>query len=190
MNVLPIFLQCSVTCGGGIQHRIASCIDHNNNVIDVAHCFNSEKITEQFCNVQKCPIWKSRDWTPCSATCGQGFRTKPYFCLLDGRVLSPSACDSRQKRIEKEECIVRPCAEWSVSSWSECSVSCGEGVQTRNVFCKNTDDRLIIKDHFCPFLKPNTSKVCNAFECVKALPYQKKSYDYANEVTNSISSFK
>lgn len=56
-----IFLQCSKTCGGGIQRRTAKCIDDRNTPIDDSYCNNSEMITEQICNTENCPVWTLAD---------------------------------------------------------------------------------------------------------------------------------
>lgn len=58
---LIIFLQCSKTCGGGIQRRTAKCIDDRNTPIDDSYCNNSEMITEQICNTENCPVWTLAD---------------------------------------------------------------------------------------------------------------------------------
>ncbi|XP_063930505.1 A disintegrin and metalloproteinase with thrombospondin motifs 9-like isoform X2 [Zophobas morio] len=180
--------ECSVTCGGGTQRRSAKCVDDSSHVMDDSHCFKSEKVTEQVCNVRKCPVWESREWTPCSVTCGRGFRTKPYFCHVDGKVLDPSACDSRQRHIEKEDCFERPCAGWSVGGWSECSATCGDGISNRKVICRNLDDNQPIQETFCAgILKPNDTKFCKITDCTQTLPYQRR---FDNDImTNSITSY-
>jgi thrombospondin motif-containing protein 9 len=183
------FVQCSASCGGGSQRRTANCVDNNSRIIDDSLC-GSEKFTEQRCNVQKCPVWESREWTPCSVTCGRGFRTKPYFCHVDGKILDPSACDSRQRRVEEEECFPRPCAGWSIGSWGECSTSCGDGLATRQVVCHDLDDKQPIPDAFCAgILKPNETKLCKVGDCAKALPYQRR-FDHSNDImANTIVSY-
>jgi thrombospondin motif-containing protein 9 len=183
------FVQCSASCGGGSQRRTANCVDNNSRIIDDSLC-GSEKFTEQRCNVQKCPVWESREWTPCSVTCGRGFRTKPYFCHVDGKILDPSACDSRQRRVEEEECFPRPCAGWSIGSWGECSASCGDGLATRQVVCHDLDDKQPIPDAFCAgILKPNETKLCKVGDCAKALPYQRR-FDHSNDImANTIVSY-
>ncbi|XP_008190626.1 A disintegrin and metalloproteinase with thrombospondin motifs 9 isoform X2 [Tribolium castaneum] len=181
--------ECSTSCGGGTQRRSAKCVDNNSRTLDDSYC-PGEKITEQRCNTQKCPIWESREWTPCSVTCGRGFRTKPYFCHIDGKILDPSACDSRQKHIEEEQCYERPCAGWSIGPWGECSTTCGDGTSTRQVICQNLDDNQVIQDSFCSgILKPNETKFCKIADCVQSLPYQRR-YDYGNDIlANTIVSY-
>uniref|UniRef100_A0A3Q1C6Q7 PLAC domain-containing protein n=1 Tax=Amphiprion ocellaris TaxID=80972 RepID=A0A3Q1C6Q7_AMPOC len=49
-------------------------------------------------------------------------------------------CDSAAKPLPEEEpCNTQPCPPfWEVSSWSECSVSCGVGVQQRQLQCRQS----------------------------------------------------
>lgn len=156
---------CSATCNRGTQTRQATCMDTNSNrPIDDHHCAKSEKVTQQICNRQKCPVWTSTEWTPCSTTCGRGVRTKSYYCNLDGKIVDSSSCDPRQTNEEMEECNNndRPCVGWVTGFWSECSASCGEGQQSRSVNCKDLATSQAIPDDFCrDILKPNTTKKCS-----------------------------
>lgn len=47
-----------------MQTRRATCADENNEKLDDSECDESQKVVEQLCNVQKCPIWSFGDWTP------------------------------------------------------------------------------------------------------------------------------
>lgn len=64
INSDPIRLQCSQTCGGGIQTRKAHCVDLNGRVIQDGHCPADEKILRQSCHVESCPRWEVGEWTP------------------------------------------------------------------------------------------------------------------------------
>jgi hypothetical protein len=57
-------------------------------------------------------------------------------------------------------------AKWVAYEWSQCSVRCGKGYQTRKVLCSTG------QDHECQFgVKPATEKECREFEtCNKWIP--------------------
>lgn len=78
--------ECSKTCGSGIQTRAFYCVDSAAQRIDATHCRDRPApLPQQNCNTHKCPTWSVDEWTPCSVTCGRGYRTKPYHCHLNGR---------------------------------------------------------------------------------------------------------
>jgi len=52
-----------------------------------------------------------------------------------------------------------PVGEWNIGSFGPCSVTCGEGVQTRTVFCSTGS----ASD--CPGAVPSTTQSCNEQEC-------------------------
>ncbi|XP_058521521.1 ADAMTS-like protein 3 [Ochotona princeps] len=88
------------------------------------------------------PFWEPGNWSPCSATCGHlGFRIQRLRCVLaSGQEVSEARCGHLQKpRAGFQPCNIRDCpARWFTSAWSQCSVSCGEGFQSRQVMCKRT----------------------------------------------------
>lgn len=49
-----------------MQTRKASCVNENDDKLNDNECDEGKKVTEQLCNVQKCPIWSFGDWTPVS----------------------------------------------------------------------------------------------------------------------------
>lgn len=59
-------LQCSKTCGTGIQRRIADCVNDMNELVDEKECRKSERIEERSCGTQKCPHWAVGEWAPVS----------------------------------------------------------------------------------------------------------------------------
>ena len=73
--------DCSVSCGGGTQTKIAS-----SCVPDYAVCYGIQ-ILERTCEVHACPIgqWSWNDWGQCSNSCGGGIRIKTADkCLPKG----------------------------------------------------------------------------------------------------------
>lgn len=67
--------------------------------------------------------------------------------------------------------LTRPCNQtkcefqWFTSQWSNCSVECGKGVQTRNVLCAQFDKDSVkptADESKCTETKPESSKECDS----------------------------
>ncbi|XP_078611401.1 uncharacterized protein LOC144881901 isoform X2 [Branchiostoma floridae x Branchiostoma japonicum] len=73
-------------------------------------------------------------WTSCTRTCWEGSRKRERRCLSNKRTCSGDVRDI-------QFCNVQPCpvdggySEWS--PWSACSLTCGDGTQSRNRVCTN-----------------------------------------------------
>ncbi|XP_036951161.1 thrombospondin type-1 domain-containing protein 4-like isoform X2 [Acanthopagrus latus] len=84
--------------------------------------------------------WKLAGATECSASCGKGFRYSIFHCVsrLNHVQVSDALCDSSSKPTPQEEaCNLQPCpAFWDIGEWSECSKTCGLGMQHRQVLCR------------------------------------------------------
>ncbi|MFA5125971.1 MAG: right-handed parallel beta-helix repeat-containing protein [archaeon] len=61
-------------------------------------------------------------------------------------------------------CVSSYTYSWQTGAWSSCSVSCGAGSQTRNVYCKRNDGTKVA-DSYCSGTKPGTSQACDAGGC-------------------------
>lgn len=82
--------------------------------------------------------------------------------------------------------------QYITSEWSNCSVTCGGGIQTRSTQCKRSDN--IIKDNnYCRkygLIEPETSRTCNTQSCdpcagiTTALKYSRPFNDDVNQGKN------
>ncbi|KAJ7392766.1 metalloendopeptidase [Desmophyllum pertusum] len=116
--------------------------------------------------------WINGTWSGCSTTCGQGVRTRSLRCVRsdDKTPASDRACGTKIPDIER--CQTKPCpSAWYTTPWSDCSKSCGRGLQTRVVICRmkinpteygtstncSADDKPIVND---------TRQYCNSIACL------------------------
>ncbi|XP_062848685.1 A disintegrin and metalloproteinase with thrombospondin motifs 16 [Trichomycterus rosablanca] len=184
---------CSRTCGSGEQVRQVQCVQRltPTQVKEVSdeQCVEPPPVRTNTCNTHTCPpMWSTGAWTQCSRKCGRGVRTRTVVCLsrtsgFQDRVLPDNECVFLPKPPNQENCILKPCpkppiAQWLISTWTQCSVTCGRGVQVRTLQCveKNMEGKqkeLAAKK--CSHLpKPSTElqRVCVQPDCINTLaPY-------------------
>ncbi|XP_074526577.1 ADAMTS-like protein 2 [Halichoeres trimaculatus] len=82
--------------------------------------------------------WKLSSQEPCSMTCSIGVSKSFVTCIrYDGVEVHDMYCDALTRPEPVHDfCIGRECQpRWEASSWSECSRTCGEGFQFRQVRC-------------------------------------------------------
>ncbi|XP_061135041.1 ADAMTS-like protein 2 isoform X1 [Syngnathus typhle] len=82
--------------------------------------------------------WKLSSQEPCSMTCSIGVSRSFVTCIrYDGVEVHDMYCDALTRPEPVHDfCIGRECQpRWEASSWSECSRTCGEGFQFRQVRC-------------------------------------------------------
>ncbi|XP_072305504.1 papilin b, proteoglycan-like sulfated glycoprotein [Eucyclogobius newberryi] len=108
----------------------------------------------------------------CSATCNGGMQYRSVKCWIQDpqypRVVDETFCITQrlQRPASQQVCNMHPCmAEYRVSSFSVCSVSCGEGQQTREVYCVGSS-RERLPDHACSSLsRPESVQTCRRPAC-------------------------
>ncbi|GAB5582502.1 A disintegrin and metalloproteinase with thrombospondin motifs 18 [Prionailurus iriomotensis] len=78
----------------------------------------------------------------CSKTCGRGVRKREILCKSPPTAedLPENLCSSAPRPESQEGCVLGRCPknnrlQWVVSSWSECSMTCGLGVRKREMKC-------------------------------------------------------
>ena len=118
--------SCSKTCGEGEQGRSRRCSGEEGE------CPGEGKETRP-CKDRGCPAWSPwSSWSGCSATCGEGSRDRVRSCGPGARYTDTCPGDSQQV----EPCSGPTCLGWTPwSSWSSCTVTCGEGSRSRSREC-------------------------------------------------------
>ncbi|XP_052809571.1 A disintegrin and metalloproteinase with thrombospondin motifs 18-like [Mya arenaria] len=111
----------------------------------------------------------------CSRSCGGGLRKHEFMCL-DHLLLYIQAedylCDLRTKPNEEPTpCNEHACpCRWSTGNWSECSVSCGHGLKTRDINCLQFQDgeHHVVQDVLCASeRRPADQMLCDLGLCWK-----------------------
>nr|XP_019584504.1 PREDICTED: A disintegrin and metalloproteinase with thrombospondin motifs 13 isoform X2 [Rhinolophus sinicus] len=169
---------CSVSCGGGVVRRILYCAralgeDKDEEILPDAQCQGLPRPEQQeACSPEPCPPrWKVMSLGPCSASCGLGTATRSVACVqLDqgqDTEVDGAACAALVRPRASVPCVVADCNHsWHVSTWTQCSVSCGDGTQRRRVTCLGPPAQGPVPADFCQHLpKPSTVQGCWAGRC-------------------------
>ncbi|XP_065405543.1 ADAMTS-like protein 1 isoform X4 [Chrysemys picta bellii] len=185
------FTECSESCGGGVQEAVVTCLNkQTREIADETLCVTSRRPPQllKACNLEPCPPrWEIGKWSSCSLTCGVGLQTRDVFCShLLSRETNETVILADELCHKPKPSLVQACnrfdcpPSWYPTEWQQCSVSCGEGTQTRNAICRKmlkTGGSVIINSSMCPPL-PLSSLVrsCAPAACTRHnRPAQKQS---------------
>lgn len=156
---------CSVTCGTGVKDKRLLCFDTwKGRVMDSAYCDNLEipSNTRTVCRLESCPPeWRVGPWQNCTRDCGGGISWRVVTCIETfengtQQLMRDSDCDGAKRPSARKSCNDIICPTWYAGQWSMCSVSCGTGVQNREVICRHVGDTFCLER-----LKPRTEKACS-----------------------------
>ncbi|XP_028638577.1 A disintegrin and metalloproteinase with thrombospondin motifs 16 [Grammomys surdaster] len=184
--------ECSRTCGKGWRKRTVVCKSTNPSarpqlLHDTACTSEPKPRTHEVCLLKRCHKhkklqWLVSAWSQCSVTCQRGTQQRILRCAekyISGkyRELATRKCLHLPKPdLELERaCGLIPCPKhslyaaagpprgsWFASPWSQCTASCGGGVQRRTVQCllrgQPASDCFLNE-------KPETSSACNTHFC-------------------------
>ncbi|KAA0702890.1 A disintegrin and metalloproteinase with thrombospondin motifs 16 [Triplophysa tibetana] len=145
---------CSHSCGSGDQIRQVQCLQKTGpdriEMVTDDNCAQPPPSRRQTCNTHTCPpIWTSGPWSQCSRKCGKGVMKRTVACVSSNpgsqsHGLPDASCGALPKPDSQQTCMIKRChkqrkAQWFVSTWQPCSVSCGKGLQARVVKCAEKD---------------------------------------------------
>uniref|UniRef100_A0A8C8IUJ3 ADAM metallopeptidase with thrombospondin type 1 motif 20 n=1 Tax=Oncorhynchus tshawytscha TaxID=74940 RepID=A0A8C8IUJ3_ONCTS len=100
---------CSVSCGKGKRARYVSCRDAQGGVADESYCAHLPRPPESSACFSSCGQWSSREWSPCSVTCGVGQATRQVECSNYHHQVDESFCDQDERPSTEHECTATPC---------------------------------------------------------------------------------
>ncbi|XP_062867386.1 A disintegrin and metalloproteinase with thrombospondin motifs 2 [Trichomycterus rosablanca] len=164
--------HCSKPCGGGKQYTRFGCRRKSDGkMVHRTFCSSIPKprAISRACNQKQCsePIWVAGDWEECTKSCGKtGIQTRPVRCVRpqeDGKYKTVSAkyCDDERPE-SRRSCNRQLCpAQWRTGPWSQCSMSCGNGTQERQVMCSTPDNAI----GTCTDTKPESIRTCQLGPC-------------------------
>uniref|UniRef100_A0A8C7E3K1 ADAM metallopeptidase with thrombospondin type 1 motif 7 n=1 Tax=Naja naja TaxID=35670 RepID=A0A8C7E3K1_NAJNA len=149
--------KCSRTCGGGTKVRGIHCIDtRGQRPLRPFHCQAApNKPPTQLPSECLFPPFQ------CSELCGGGEQERLVTCPGMGR------CDPALRPNSTRPCNAQPCTKWRVGSWGQCTATCGEGIQRRQVKCLNTNTGQAEEDSsLCEHEPwPEKTQRCNSQDC-------------------------
>ncbi|XP_053778769.1 A disintegrin and metalloproteinase with thrombospondin motifs 14 isoform X3 [Desmodus rotundus] len=169
---LKSWAPCTKACGGGIQFTKYGCRRRRDHHMVQRHLCDHKKRPKPIrrrCNQHQCPQpeWVMEEWGACSRSCGKlGVQTRGVQCLLPlsngtHKAMPAKACPGDRPEARRP-CLRVPCpAQWRTGAWSQCSATCGEAVQQRQVVCRTNANSV----GQCEGDKPDTIQVCSLPAC-------------------------
>ncbi|XP_054770254.2 uncharacterized protein LOC129278063 isoform X2 [Lytechinus pictus] len=191
--------DCSVSCGNGVRSRVVFCVEseQSNVIVPSTSCNATEEpASVDICNEGDCITytWVSENFGECSVTCGEGVRMRNVLCYaISGgtfEVVDASRCDPSLEPPSEEICDLEECGGvFEATPWSECSVTCAQGVQTRSVSCVLTKGSgTVIPEMECGNMtRPSETRECYLEACPE--PYGcDQSYPTEGSITYTLES--
>ncbi|XP_077445065.1 ADAMTS-like protein 1 isoform X1 [Stigmatopora argus] len=171
------FTECSKSCGGGVQEAVVVCLNKKTREPAVSQmlCVSTGRPPPflQDCKMQQCPPrWEEGEWSPCSVSCGIGLMSRSVACIRrpsrdgNGTEILPDEICVEPKPVSVQGCNRLDCPPtWETRDWGQCSTGCGNGVEKRQVLCKQhlADGSVLeLPNTFCPSKMPAKQRLCSA----------------------------
>ncbi|XP_061741618.1 papilin-like [Nerophis ophidion] len=128
-------------------------------------------------------VYKTGAYAECSATCGGGMQYRKVECWLQDPA-SPRMVDETQCITQgllrpqcQQVCNMHPCdAKYTVSSFGPCSVTCGEGQQTREVICEGLGGERLVDEACINLQRPPSVQTCRRRVCHTHITWHVSTY--------------
>lgn len=168
-----------VACTGeGVQNRTAVCMKDNTVIMSSECPIEFQSLETRSCNMScasHCLFSEWMNFSPCSATCGEGYRTRSRLLIQFPDTTANSDCRVNENGVqtEVEQCVLPPCTSntvysWNAEPWSHCYVlpsmlsklshnsqnsgtthtPCGHGYRNRTVYCEDSSNTAVV-EQFC-----------------------------------------
>ncbi|KAL3854246.1 hypothetical protein ACJMK2_013520, partial [Sinanodonta woodiana] len=141
-HTMSSWSRCSVTCGYGVQTRHRIELRSSEKEAYKENRQRKEEHTEHRQCVIACPVdgaWGPWHTSACSKTCGGGLQTLTRHCDHPAPLFGGHGCVGHTT--ESHPCNTLPCpidGGWSdYHTVTDCSTTCGDGVQTLKRTCSN-----------------------------------------------------
>ncbi|PFH35883.1 hypothetical protein BESB_055340 [Besnoitia besnoiti] len=120
---------CGASCGGGERTRKRSIISPPVNGGALCPSLTEDEVCNDFSCDGGCVVGPWSDWSACTAPCGGGTkkRTREVRKKEDAADCPPR----RQEAVCNQHTCAIDCAVSDWTAWSACSVTCGEGRESR-----------------------------------------------------------
>lgn len=167
--------HCDKLCGGRQQSRPVCVRVEGGDQVDtnVSHCalLSRPETRTKRCNIHCSLAWEEAGRGRCDTTCAPGKQSVQYKCVkkLGGRkgvVVREKYCRQELPSPRAEVECEGPCEglQWSLGSWSTCSVSCGGGSQARQARCEDSEGHRL-EDARCGHILRTVERVCGQGAC-------------------------
>ncbi|KRX60591.1 Adenosine 3'-phospho 5'-phosphosulfate transporter 2 [Trichinella sp. T9] len=144
------FSECDRVCGAdGWRISISVCVNvKTDQVVSELYCADKQRPRPSLerCLYVPCPAdWVTGKWEECDAPCDGGWQKREVFCAehynstdgkLEIRYMEDGYCWRKRKPVDRQRCNTQNCPVWEVGEWSQCSATCGKGMQYRRIACR------------------------------------------------------
>ncbi|KAL1264847.1 hypothetical protein QQF64_005202 [Cirrhinus molitorella] len=187
---LKSWSQCSKPCGGGVQYTKYGCRRKSDGRLvhrNFCEISKKPKPIRKRCNTNSCsqPTWVLEEWGPCSKSCGKlGYQSRVVQCMQPlqngtNRPVHTKYC-TEERPETRRACNTSACpSQWRTGAWSQCSVSCGDGIQQRQVICRPSEG----SSGQCDAEKPESVSVCKLPPCTGEPPLPSPTKDLLENFT-------
>ncbi|XP_052283234.1 uncharacterized protein LOC127880047 isoform X1 [Dreissena polymorpha] len=121
--------------------------------------------------------WTISGFTECTTSCGGGTQETVFVCVKRNSnvIVTDENCNPAKKVVQTVPCNKSPCPpDWEADAWSVCSRTCGSGIQTRKVECRQRYSHNIsspITASLCDMRRrPQHSQTCQVKPCADWVP--------------------